>query len=146
MLTEARVNYLRIVTAALAAMVVFFIYGFLVHGMLIAKDYRPYPEGVYRSGEAAQRHMPFGLAGIFLAILIFAIIYAQACAGKYNIGGGARLGLLFGVFMAGAFVAVNYSTIQISRKLAVELAVSELIEWTLVGTVVGLIYKPANPG
>ena len=38
-------NYARIVAAAVAATIVFFIYGFLVHGLLIAKDYTPYPEG-----------------------------------------------------------------------------------------------------
>jgi hypothetical protein len=137
-------NYLRLVAAATAAAVLFFTYGFLVHGMLIAKDYLPYPEGVYRSGESAQRHMPFGLAGIFMAILVFAMIYAITCAGKGGIGQGARLGLLFGIFMVGAFVGVNYGTIQISGKLALELALNEMIEWTLVGIVVGLVYKPAR--
>jgi hypothetical protein len=44
--------------------------------------------------------------------------------------------------MAGAFAAVNYGTIQISGKLALELAGSALVEWTLVGVVVGLIYEP----
>jgi hypothetical protein len=123
-----------------------FTYGFLVHGRLIAKDYVPYPEGVYRSGDTAASHMPFGLAGIFTAILVFATIYAKICADKGNAGAGARLGLLFGIFMAGAFARVNYGTIQISGKLALELAASELIEWTLVGIVVGLVYKPARAG
>ena len=44
--------------------------------------------------------------------------------------------------MAGAFVAVNYATIKISGRLALELALSEFIEWTLVGLVVGSLYKP----
>jgi hypothetical protein len=134
-------NYSRIVVAAVAATVVFLIYGFFVDGMLIANDYIPYPQGVYRAGEAAKSHMPVGLAGIFVAILLFAIIYGKV----YEHGGtgaGARLGVLFGIFMAGAFVAVNYATINISGKLALELAVSEPIEWTMVGVVVGLVYKP----
>jgi hypothetical protein len=140
---NAKMNYGRVVLSALAATVVFFIYGFIVHGRLIAKDYTPYPEGVYRAGEAARNHMPFGLTGILVAILIFATIYAKG----YRGGGameGAGLGLLFGIFMAGAFVGVNFATINISTKLAIELAVSELIEWTLVGTVVGLLYKAAR--
>jgi hypothetical protein len=41
-------------------------------------------------------------------------------------------------------VAVNYATINISGKFALELAASELIKWTLVGVVVGLVYKPAT--
>ena len=44
--------------------------------------------------------------------------------------------------MAGAFVAVNYGTINISGRLALELAASALIEWTVVDIVTGLVYKP----
>jgi hypothetical protein len=140
------VNYGRIVLSAVAAAVVFFVYGFLVHGLWIAKDYLPHPVGVYRSGEDAKYHTPLGLAGIFVAILVFTTIYAKNHAGAYGkgngAGAGARLGLLFGIFMAGAFAAVNYGTLHISGKLASEVGFSELIEWTLVGIVVGLTYNP----
>ena len=138
-------NYGRVVGSATAAAVVFFIYGFLVHGLLIAKDYVAYPTGVYRGGEDAQSHTPFGLAGIFAAILVFAAIYAKGYKRDFGPAAGARLGLLFGIFMAGAFAAVNYGTLHISGKLASEIAASELIEWTLVGSVVGVIYKPLAP-
>jgi hypothetical protein len=57
---------------------------------------------------------------------------------------GAGLGLLFGVFMAGAFVGVNYGTINISGRLATELAASALLEWLLVGITVGLVYRPST--
>jgi hypothetical protein len=138
-------NYTRMFVAALAATLVFFIYGFLVHGLLIAKDYVPYPLGVYRAGQDGKSHMPVALCGLFVAILVFSAIYAKGFAGRDSTLSGARLGLLFGIFMAGAFVAVNYATIYIGGRLAVELAASELIEWTLIGMVVGLIYKPAAP-
>jgi hypothetical protein len=39
-------------------------------------------------------------------------------------------------------VAVNYGTIKIIGKLALELAASALLEWALVGIIVGMIYKP----
>ena len=138
-------NYFRIFLAALAAWLVFFIYGFLVHGLLLAQDYTPYPIGVYRAAEDGHSHMPVGLLGIFVAILVFARIYRKAYIGKSNPLAGARLGFQFGIFLVGAFVAVNYGTIHISGRLALELAVSEPIEWTLVGAMVGLIYKPAAP-
>jgi hypothetical protein len=136
-------NYGRIVLAGVVATVVFFLYGFLVHGWLIAKDYTPYPQGVYLSGDAARSHMSFGLGGIFLAIMVFATIYAKFYQGGSGLKEGALLGLLFGVFMDGAFVAVNYGTINISSKLALELALSAPLEWTLVGLTVGMIYKPS---
>jgi len=94
-------NYSRILVAALAATVVFFTYGFLVDGVLIAKDYIPYPEGVYRSGDAARSHTPFALAGIYIAILVFATICAKTSNGG-GVGECSSLGLLFGIFMAGA--------------------------------------------
>jgi len=137
-------NYPRILLAAAVATIAFFVYGFLVHGILIASDYIPYPEGVYRSGDAAKSHMLYGLAGIFVAILVFATIYANSYKGGRGLIAGARLGLLFGIFIAGAFVAVNYGTINISGKLALELAISALIEWIMVGILVGIVYRPAT--
>lgn len=134
-------SYARVVVAAIAAWIAFFAYGFLVHGWLIAKDYIPYPEGVYRAGDDARGHMPFGLVGLFLAILMLATVYAKNYTNAHGARAGALLGLLFGIFMVGAFVAVNYATIHISGKLALELEASEPIEWTLAGIVVGLIYK-----
>jgi hypothetical protein len=135
-------NYPRILLAAVVATIAFFVYGFLVHGIVLASDYLPYPEGVYRSGDAAKSHMLYGLAGIFVAILVFAIVYANSYKGGRGLIAGARLGLLFGIFIVGAFVAVNYGTINISGKLALELAISALIEWTMVGVLVGIVYKP----
>jgi hypothetical protein len=105
-------------------------------------DYVPYPEGVYRSGDAAKSHMLYGLAGIVIAIMVFATVYAVSYKGGRGLIAGGRLGFLFGVFIAGAFVAVNYGTINISGKLALELAISALIEWTMVGVLVGILYKP----
>jgi hypothetical protein len=129
---------MRMLGAAAAATLAFFVYGFAIHGRLIAKDYTPYPGGVYRAGEDAQSHVAFGLAGVFVAILIFTVIFSKI---GHGVAAGARLGLLFGIFMVGAFVAVNFGTIHISWKLAVELAVSAPIEWVIVGTVVGFVYS-----
>jgi hypothetical protein len=79
-------NYPRVVLTAVVATVAFFIYGFLVHGILIAADYVPYPEGVYRTGAAAQSHMLYSLTGIFVAILVFATIYAHSYKGGRGLG------------------------------------------------------------
>jgi hypothetical protein len=47
--------------------------------MLTAKDYTPYPEGVYRSGDAAHSHMPAGLIGILwrssLVSVVVGVVY-----------------------------------------------------------------------
>lgn len=38
----------RIYIAACAGTVVFFVFGYLVHGLLVTTDYPPYPAGVFR--------------------------------------------------------------------------------------------------
>jgi hypothetical protein len=121
-----------------AATIAFFIYGYAIHGRLVAKDYLPDPSGVYRAGEDAQNQCGFGLAGIFVAIVIFTLIFSKIGNGVAAV---ARLGLLFGIFMIGACVAVNSGPIHISGTLAVELALSSPIEWMIVGTVVGFANK-----
>jgi hypothetical protein len=137
-------NYPRLIGAALSATVLFFIYGFVVHGWLIAGDYLPYPGGVYRAGDDARSHMLFGLGGMFVAILVFAAIFARFSKPQGGALEGAQLGLMFGVFLTGAFASVNYGTLNISSKLALEIAASELVEWTMVGVIVGLVYGPAT--
>jgi hypothetical protein len=135
-------NYGRIVGAAVFAWVVYFTYGFLVHGILIARDYVPYPEGVYRSGEAARSHMPIGLVGLLMAMVVFATIYAKGCETGSRGRGRRAAGLVVWNFHGWGLRGGQLWDDYISGKLALELAGSALVEWTLVGIVVGLIYKP----
>jgi len=68
-------------------------------------------------------------------------------AGSHHLGSGAvasaRFGALVGVFVACAFVGANYVTLNIGRKLALELAASAILQWTIVCVTIGLIYNRA---
>lgn len=55
-------------------------------------------------------------------------------------------GALVGLFVVCASVGPNYVTLNIGGKLAAEIALNALVQWTLVGTVIGLICKPALAG
>ena len=134
-------NYSRIVLAGVVATIVDLAYGFLVYGMLIAHEYAPY-SAVYRSSEEAQSHLPLGLAGIFIAILVAAIIYAKGYEGKSGLVEGARFGLLLGIFVLCYSVGTNYATLNISARLALVQALVAIPEWILVGIAIGLVYKP----
>lgn len=131
----------RLLAAALAATFAFFAYGFLVHGILIAADYQPHPTGVYRSAEAAQLYMPFGVLGILAANVVFVVLYARTAERGGGLSSGARLGALLGIFMAGAHATSNFATMVIPARLAIELAISSVVEWTLVGFVVAMVYR-----
>jgi hypothetical protein len=135
-------NYGRLISAAVAATVVDVCYGFLVYGMLLASEFERYP-GVYRPSDVGMTYLPLMFAGIFVAMLVASMIYAKGYEGGSGVSEGGRFGALLGVFLAAVFVGVNYATLNIGRKISAELAVAGLVEWTLIGVVIGLVYKPA---
>jgi hypothetical protein len=136
-------NYGRIALAGIAGTTVYFLVGGLVFGKLIAKYYAPYPL-VYRSAEMVQQHIPIGLTSTFLAVLLLAVIYAFGYKGGAGAIEGFRFGLLIGIFFACAVVGDEYVTLNIGRELAVAMALGRLLGWVIVGTTIGLVYKPAR--
>ena len=136
-------NYARLALAAVAATIFDAVYGFLVYGMLLAPEFGRYP-GVYRSNEAGMAFLPLMFAGLFIAIVAVAVIYAKGYEGGSGAAEGARFGFLLGVFVVFAFVAVNYAVLEVGRKIAVMTAAAAFVEWLAIGLVIGLVYRPAS--
>ena len=135
-------NVTRLALAAVAATVWDVVYGFLVYGMLLAPEFGRYP-GVFRSNEDGMAFLPLMFVGVLIAIAVAAIIYAKGYEGGSPVTEGVRFGLLLGLFVAFAFAGVNYAVLNIGRKLAVMTAAAGFFEWFGVGTIVGLVYRPA---
>jgi len=135
-------NYPRLVLAAVAATVFDAVYGFLVYGTAMAPEFARYP-GVYRGEDTGPAYLPLMFAGLLLAILAVAFIYAKGYEGGSGVAEGARFGLLVGLFVVFAFASVNYATLNVGRKIAVMTAAAGLVEWLVIGTIIGLVYKPA---
>ena len=135
-------NYTRLVLAAVAATAWDACYGFVVYGMLLAPEFGRYP-GVYRSNEVGQAYLPLMFGGVFIAIVVAAIIYAKGYDGGSGAAEGARFGLLLGLFVVFAFGGVDYAVLNIGRKLALMASAAGFFEWLVVGIVIGLVYKPS---
>ena len=135
-------NYSRLGLAALGGTVASFAFGFLVLLLVPAlfEEARRYP-AVFRPEEEMMNVMPFALVASFIAILVVAIIFAMTHKGGSGVAKGARLGVLFGVF-AVCNVLHNYVNLNIGLKLALGQAAAYFVQWTIVGIVIGLIYKP----
>lgn len=136
-------NFKRIALAAVAAIIVDLIYGFVVYGAVIASAYNPY-SAVYRTAEETKHYMAYGFAGIFVAMLVLAAIYAKGYEGGSGAAEGARFGLLVAIFVIFDFVGPNFVTLNIGPKLALSQAAASLFEWPLVGMTIGLVYKPSR--
>src|SRR5438128_5572043 len=131
-------NYGRLVLAAVAATVVDAIYGFLVYGLLLANDFAKFP-GVYRPADVGMAYLPLMFAFLLVALLVVAMIYAKGYEGGSGAAEGVRFGALLGLFVAMAFSGVNYDTLNIGRTHSLKMEIAGVVEWTLIGVVIGLV-------
>jgi len=136
-------NYSHLALAALGGTVASFAFGFLVLWLVPAliNESHKYP-AVFRPKEKMMTVMPIGLVATFIAILVVAIIFAMIDQGGSGPMEGARFGVLIGIFVVCAFVLHNYVNLNIGLKLALGQAVAYFVQWTIIGIVIGLIYKP----
>jgi hypothetical protein len=135
-------NYTRLALAALGGTVASFAFGFLVLALVPAlfEEVLKYP-AVFRPKDEMMSVMPFGFFATFIAIVVVTIIYALAYHPGSGVTQGARLGILIGIF-AVCNVAHNYVNLNIGPRLAIGQAAAYLVQWTITGIVIGLIYKP----
>ncbi len=136
-------NYSSLALAALGGTVASFAFGFSVFWLLpgLIKEGHKYP-AVFRPKEEMMKVMPMGFVATFISILVVAIIFAMIHQGGSGTTEGARFGVLIGIFVVCAFVLHNYVNLNIGLKLALMQAAAYFVQWTIIGIVIGLIYKP----
>jgi hypothetical protein len=138
-------NYSRIALAAIAATVVDGIYGFLVYGQVIGSEFARYPE-IYRSSETQSAYLPAMFVGILFTMFVASYLYAKGYEGGSGMQEGMRFGALLGLLMLGYVAGVDYAMMRIGKRMALYFGLAGLVEWVVVGTVIGLVYKPAASG
>jgi len=136
-------NYARLILCSIAGTVAFYVYGFLVNGMLIAKLYQPF-SGIYRSADVILGYMPLGLVGTLIAVLALSIIYTKGYEGGSAMAEGFRFGVLIGLFAVCTHAVDNFVTFRIGRRLSLELAAASFVQWVLVCLLIALIHRPAK--
>ena len=136
-------SYSRLALAALGGTVASFAFGFLLFWLVpgLIKEGHKYP-AVFRPKEEMKTVMPIGIVATFMAILVVAIIFAMIHQGGSGTTEGARFGVLIGIFVVCAFVLHNYVNLNIGLKLTLMQAAAYFVQWTIIGIVIGLIYKP----
>jgi len=136
-------NYGRAAVAALVGTLAYYMVGFFLEGWLFRGEFSPYT-AVYRSSETVMRYMPLGMIFTFVAAFVITTIYARLAAGRNGVIEGTRLGALIGVFVACVFAGVDYVILNIGGKVALVQAFDAFVEWTIIGLVIGLIYRPRS--
>lgn len=138
------INYARIAMASVAAFIAYMGTGALMFVALpmVRDEFRKYP-GVYRGHEGQMSHMPVAMAGLLVAMLALALLYARLYRGASGLTDGALFGAMIAAFVLGAFVLHNHANLNIGPALTAYSAVAYCIEWLIAGTVIGLVYRPA---
>ena len=134
-------NYGRLALAVLGAYVVDAAYGFLVYGTLMRHQFEHFPS-VYRPEATQATYMPILFGGILIAMVAAAYIYAKGYEGGRGGAEGVRFGLCIGAFAAAYAGIVSYALLNIDHYLGLHLVLANFFEWTINGTVIGLIYRP----
>lgn len=86
--------------------------------------------------------MPAGMAAMFIAMIVLAVMYAMLYDGGSGVAEGARFGVMIGVFAICALVVHNYVNLNIGLKLTLQQSVAYFAEWVITGIMIGLIYRP----
>jgi hypothetical protein len=138
-------NYTRLAFASVAAFAAYMVLGGLIFGAIpsLKDEFLKYPN-VYRSQQGQISHMPIGMSAMLLSMVVLAVLYAKIFKGGSGVVEGATFGALVGLFAIGSFVLHNYVNLNIGLRITVVSAIAYFVEWTVVGLVIGLIYKPAN--
>ena len=134
-------NVARVAIAAVVATIVDGVYGFIVYGNVLASQFAEHP-AVFRPPTDTS-YMPILFAGVFVAALAASYIYAKGYEGGSGAMEGARFGAVLGVFALGYAGIVNYAVLNISSTLGMCMSGAAFFEWLIVGTVIGIMYKPA---
>jgi hypothetical protein len=138
-------NYTRVALASVAAFAAYTVLGGLIFGAIpsLKDEFLKYPN-VYRSQQGQISHMPIGMAAMLLSMVVLSVLYAKLSKGGSGVGEGATFGALIGLYAIGSFVLHNYVNLNIGLKITMISAIAYFVEWTVVGIVIGLVYKPAN--
>lgn len=136
-------NKKRFTLAAIATFVLILGLGALMG--FIELSVFPGADALWRRNPDPRIVAPIGF--FFTAVLSFLIVYIYTKgyeAAKKRFGQGLRYGIVMGLLICTAAVVDSYLTFPVMGKVAVLEFVMCWIEFLIIGSVIGLIYKEAK--
>lgn len=131
----------KFIIAFIAVYIFLFLWGWTLNGVVLKDVYAQFA-GLFRSRPEMASLFYWLLIGQALIVFSFIAIYAAGFAGG-GIAAGVRLGLLMELAAIGFRMAV-YAVQPYPGKLLVLASISGLVEMSIVGLIVGAIYKPRS--
>ncbi|MBM3777133.1 MAG: hypothetical protein FJW23_02690 [Acidimicrobiia bacterium] len=134
-------NFARVGLAALAAWVASIPVGYVVNEVLLA--------GVHGANAAALRpaadvaaNVPFAYLFMLVGFLVFAYAYAKGYEGSSGAVEGLRFGVIVALLVDCFVVSWWWATVPIDWTMAGAMMADYVVELSLYGAIVGVVYKP----
>ncbi len=123
----------QFVISVVALFVLSMALGFVVHGLLLGKEYAQLVPGLFRSPESAQQYFPYMLAAhVFLAIGV-TWIYRQGREAKPFLQQGLRFGLAMALILPVSTYLIYYAVQPTPSDLVAQQIVFHAIAWVILG-------------
>jgi len=134
-------NYRRLALASIAATVVDIAYGVFVYGGVLSREISMYG-GIFRRVDEVNANMPWMVLGVLVATTAATSLFASGGENRTGVRSGLQFGVSIGLLVVGYGVIGNYVVMRIGKRLAVYFAMAGLLEWTIIGAVIGFVYRP----
>lgn len=132
--------------AALAAFVILFVAGLLVHGVWLGKTYQQMRDGrfSFRQENATHQKLWIILVSDALYSILFAWVYAKGREQKSWVGQGIRYGVLMTLFTVVPSALNEYAVYNLPHILAIEWMIAGLTTLTLMGLAVAMLLSKSS--
>lgn len=136
-------NFPRVALGAVAAWILYFGFGFLVHRVLLDDIYLQH-RPILRPEAEAMAIMPVVLGFSLIGFFAFAYTYAKGYEGGSGLQEGLRFGVLVGIMLCSFGAIWQYMVWPASTRLLVAWLIDFIVQFAVCGMGVGLIYKPSG--
>jgi hypothetical protein len=136
-------NLARVAIAAVVAWVVYLVISFVVHTTLLNDLYVQHA-GAMRPEADQNGILPIGFAFALVGFFAFAYTYAKGYEGGSGAQEGLRFGVLVGILICCFRVIWDHMVWPVSLQLTIAWMVEYIVEFAIYGSLVGIIYKPAQ--
>ena len=132
-------NHKRGFPAFLCAFIVVFLFGFPWHGVLMKPAYME-TASLWRGEGDFQNHFWILILGHAVLAFTFTGLYVSKI-GVNSVATGLGYGVVIGIFCAGVEL-IRFAVEPITTKILWMWIIGDIIQFGIVGAVVGAIYKP----
>ena len=134
----------RFLISGIVASLLFFLFGFLVHGVLLTQDYMQL-KSMFRPESEAMANMPIMVVAHIIMGFAFAWIYSQGVSGASWIAQGVRFGTAAALLVIVPWYLIYYSIQPWPPAVVAKQIIFDGIGMVIAGLAVAFINKDSSP-